>query len=180
MELDDLKSSWNSAVSQQKTDNELRLMLKENRHPVLKRIRKQITIETAGWLMFLLCYYTMFDGAAKPLIANVILVLAVFAALLHNLTGYTFSKNLVVDNDLNTALHAWLKKMKLHVTVSIILRIIFIAGLLAFFCWNITIDTRRYLLIGAVLIILFGQLVVLRSIWMQRIKALRSSLGSLS
>lgn len=180
MELDDLKSTWNSAISQPKTENELHLMLIENRHPVLKRIRKQIIIETAGWSAFLVCYYTMFDGDTKPLIANAILIVSVLAALMHNLTGYSFSKNLVIDKDINTALHAWLKKIKLHATVSITLRVIFIAGLLAFFCWNVSMDARRYLLMGAGLIILLGQLVVLRRIWMQRVKVLRSLLNSLA
>lgn len=180
MELDDLKSSWNSTISQPKTENDLHLMLKENNHPALKRIRKQIVIETAGWLVFLLCYYTMFDGAAKPLIANAMLVIAVLAALLHNLTGYSFSKNLVVDKDIKTALLAWLAKMKLHARVSIVLRVIFIAGLLTFFCWNVSIDARRYVLLAAGLILLVIQLVVLNSIWMGRIRSIRNTLNSLS
>jgi len=180
MELDDLKGAWNSTVSQPKTENDLHLMLKENKHPVLKRIRKQIIIETAGWFLFLLCYYTMFDGDAKPLIANAILIIAVLAALLHNLTGYSFSKNLIVDKDINTALHTWLAKMKLHARLSIFLRVIFIAGLLTFFCWNVNIDARRYVLLGAGLVLLIVQLVVLNRIWMGRIRSLRNTLDNLS
>jgi hypothetical protein len=180
MALDDLKSSWNSTISQSKTENDLHLMLKENRHPVLKRIRKQIIIETTGWLVFLLCYYTMFDGATKPLIANAILIIAVLAALLHNLTGYSFSKNLVVDKDINTALQAWLAKMKSHARVSIVMRVIFIAGLLTFFCWNVNIDARRYVLLSAGLVLLIAQLMVLNRIWMGRIKSLRNALDGLS
>jgi hypothetical protein len=180
MELDDLKSSWSSTISQPKTENDLQLMLKENRHPVLKRIRKHIIIETAGWSVFLLCYYTMFDGAAKPLIANAMLVIAVLAALLHNLTGYSFSKNMVVDKDIRTALLAWSAKMKSHARVSIILRVIFIAGLLTFFCWNVTVDARRYALLGVGLVLLIAQLAVLNRVWMGRIRSLRDALDSLS
>ena len=179
MELDDLKSIWNT-VAQPKTENDLHLMLKENRHPVLKRIRQQIIIETSGWLVFLLCYYTMFDGAAKPLIANAMLITAVLAAFLHNLTGYSFSKNLVVDKDINTALLTWLAKIKQHAMVSIILRVVFIAGLLTFFCWNVNIDARRYMVLGAGLVVFIAQLVVLNKVWMGRIRSIRDALDSLS
>ena len=178
MELDDLKSSWNSAISQPKTENELGLMLKENRHPVLKRIRKQITIETAGWLVLLLSYYSMFDGADKPLIANAILVIAVLAALLHNLTGYSFSKNLIGHGDIKTTLQAYLKKIRIYATLSITLRAMFVAGLLVFFCWNVTIDSRRYALLGAGLILLLIQLFVLGKVWTTRLKVLSNTLNT--
>lgn len=178
MELDDLKSSWSSTILQPKTEHELGLMLKENRHPVLKRIRRQIIIETIGWFALLLCYYTMFDGAEKPLIANAILILAVLATLVHNLTGYNFAKNLTVYADIKTAIQICLKKMKLHVIVTIMLRVIFIAGLLTFFCWNVTMDSRRYVLLAAALTLLIAQLVVLNNIWAGRIRSLRNSLQS--
>lgn len=180
MELDELKSSWNSTISQPKTENELGLMLKENRHPVLKRIRKQIIIETAGWSVLLLCYYSMFDGADKPLIANAILIIAVLAALLHNLTGYNFSKSLVTDGDIKTSLQAYLKKVKLYATASIMLRVIFVGGLLTFFCWNVNIDSRRLLLLGAGLALLAMQLIVLGRVWANRLKALSNSVSALT
>nr|WP_294789835.1 hypothetical protein [uncultured Mucilaginibacter sp.] len=178
MELDDLKSSWNSAVSQPKTEEELGLMLIENRHPVLKRIRRQIVIETAGWTVFLFCYYTMFDGADKPLIANAILIIAVLAALLHNLTGYNFSKNLTADADIKTAMQGYLSRMKQHAVITLMLRVLFIGGLLAFFCWNITLDSRRYILLGTGLALLITQLLVLYKIWMGRIRALNDSVDN--
>ena len=178
MELDDLKSTWNT-TSQPKTEGDLHLMLKENRHPVLKRIRKHILIETAGWLALIICYYTMFDGADKPFIANVILMAAVLAALLHNLTGYGFSKSFVGSVNINTTLQAYIKKIKLYAAVSITLRVVFVAGLLTFFCWNVNFDTRRYVLLGGGLVLLIIQLVVLGKIWVQRVKALSSSLDSL-
>jgi hypothetical protein len=178
MELDDLKSSWSSTISQPKTENELGLMLKENRHPVLKRIRKQIIIETAGWSVLLVCYYSMFDGADKPLIANAILIIAVLAALLHNLTGYSFSKSLVADGDIKSSLQAYLKKVKLYATISIMLRVIFVVGLLTFFCWNVNIDSRRMVLLGAGLALLLVQLIVLGKIWTTRLKALSNSLNT--
>ena len=178
MELDDLKSSWNSAVSQPKTEEELGLRLIENRHPVLKRIRRQIVIETAGWSVFLLCYYTMFDGADKPLIANAILIVAVLAALLHNLTGYSFSKNLMAGADIKTAMQVYLSNMKQHAVITLMFRALFIGGLLTFFCWNVTLDSRRYILLGAGLVLFITQLLVLYKIWMGRIRALNNSLDN--
>jgi hypothetical protein len=176
MELEDLKDGWNSVVLQPKTANELRLMLKENKHPILKRIRRKIIIETVGWSAFLLCYYTMFDGDTKPLIANIILIVSILAALLHNIAGYDFSKNLVADADIKTAMQVYIKKMKHHVIVNILLRVIFISGLLTFFCWNVTMDLRRYLLLGAGIALLIAQLVMLNNIWAERIRSLSRSI----
>jgi hypothetical protein len=64
--------------------------------------------------------------------------MAVLAALLQNLTGYNFSKHLNGDNDIKTAMHTYFNKVKLYAMASITLRVVFIAGLLIFFCWNVT------------------------------------------
>ena len=49
MELDDLKSDWNRIQPNSKSEEALLLMLQENKHPVLKSIRKQIVIEVTAW-----------------------------------------------------------------------------------------------------------------------------------
>ena len=45
MNSDELKSAWKGIAPPAKTNEEIKLMLQENRHPVLKGIRKQFTIE---------------------------------------------------------------------------------------------------------------------------------------
>lgn len=178
MELDELKRNWADTPAPLKTNNELLLMLQENRHPVLKRIRKQLTIEITGWAAFLLAYYSAFDGAEKPLPANIILILAVLTALVHNLTGYNFSKYIVQAGNITQSLQLYLKKVKLYATLSIASRVIFISGLLVFFCWNVVFDERRYLLLGAGIIALIIQLFILGKLWGSRLKMLSTSLNT--
>ena len=45
MELNQLKSAWQGMGGPNKNNEELRKMLQENRHPVLKGIRLQMIIE---------------------------------------------------------------------------------------------------------------------------------------
>lgn len=87
-----------------KNNEELRKMLQENRHPVLKGIRLQMIIETTAWTIFLFVYYDMFDGHRKPLYLNALLVTAVLLLLLHSITGYLSAKNLVSGNNLKQSL----------------------------------------------------------------------------
>src|SRR5687768_10948718 len=108
MELDQLKSTWNTPEVSSKTTKELKTMLLESRHPVLRGIRKQFAIEIAGWSVFLLCYYTMFDGDQKPVLVNLILVIAVLCSLIHNLTGYSFSKYLISGSNIRASLEHYL------------------------------------------------------------------------
>jgi hypothetical protein len=55
MELDELRSAWSSVNAPAKSNEELQLMLKENKHPVLKGIRRQLMIELTCWFAFIAC-----------------------------------------------------------------------------------------------------------------------------
>ena len=94
MELTELKQVWDTVEIPVKSTDDIKLMLSENNHPVLKKIRKQLTIEIIGWSVFLICYYSMFDGDHKPIWINIILVVSVLLPLIHNLLGYRLAKYL--------------------------------------------------------------------------------------
>jgi hypothetical protein len=180
MELDELRSTWNKIETPVKTAEELQLMLAENRHPVLKVIRKQIIIEIVGWSAFVLCYYTMFDGDRKPLFINAILVGTVLAAMVHNLMGYSFARYLVNGDTIKTSLKNYFSKVKVYAVLSVGFRLLFITGLLMFFSYNIHFNTRKYVLLAVGLGILGFQLVLLGRIWIKRLKNLKKTLTTLS
>lgn len=181
MEFDELRSIWKAIEPLPKTDGEIRKMLKENRHPVLKGIRKQFTIEIAGWIAFLTCYYTMFDGSTKPLLINIILIIAVITPLIHNLYGYNFAKYLVDASTIKNSLEGYLHKMKIYMIRSIVSRIIFLCGLMLFFSCNIDFNTPKYFLLAAVTwLLILIQAFFLYKIWSKRIADLRKTLNGLS
>lgn len=179
MEINDLKSAWNTVDAPDKNALELQNMLKENRHPVLKGLRKQLTIEITGWSAFLLCYYTMFDGDQKPLIINILLVFSILISLLHNISGYYFSKNLPQQGTLLGALKHYLNKMKWFAGISIFSRALFAIGLFVFFSYNVNFTNTKYWLLALGSILVLVQLATLTKIWRSRIKELSSDIAGL-
>lgn len=181
MEFDELRSMWKAIEPLPKTDEEIREMLKENRHPVLKSIRRQFVIEITGWVAFLTCYYTMFDGFTKPLFVNITLIIAIITPLIHNLYGYNFAKYLMDSSTIKSSLEGYLHKMKVYMVLSIVSRIIFLCGLMLFFSYNINFNTPKYFLLATVtLLLILIQTIFLYKIWSKRIADLGKTLNGLS
>jgi hypothetical protein len=178
MELDQLKSTWNTSEIPTKTTQELKTMLLESKHPVLKEIRKQFVIEIAGWSVFLLCYYTMFDGDQKPLWVNFVLVITMLSSLLHNLSGYSFSRFLPEGNNIKSSLDRYLKKIRTYASISIFSRILLMTGFMLFFTFNIQFTTTKYLLLAAVVLVFSIQLIWLGKLWAKRISALKDTINN--
>jgi len=172
MELEQLKSGWNNISTPEKNITELKAMLSENRHPVLKGIRRQLTIEITGWSVFLLCYYTMFDGDQKPVYINLVLVASVMLSLLHNVWGYRLSKNLRPGETLLISLQHYLSKMKHYALISIFSRILFFTGLVFFFSYNVSFSATKYYALAAGMILVLVQVWMLSRIWSRRINML--------
>lgn len=175
MEIDELKSAWNQVSTPEKTNEEIKLMLSENRHPVLKGIRRQAAIEIAGWSVFLVCCYSMFDGVNKPLWVNIMLALSVIWAILHNLMGYRFAKYLINGNTIKESLMNYLSNVKLYARVSVSSRIFFAAGLLLFFTYNIHFNSSKYLSLGIIILIFTIQIALLYRLWVSRLNKLNEA-----
>lgn len=179
MELDALKSTWNKVDSPIKTPEEIQQMLRENNHPVLKGIRKQLWIEIMGWSAFLLIYYTMFDGDQKPFFVNILLVVSVLFALVHNLTGYELAKHLSFGTSVKASLQHYLSKVKTYARISIASRVLLVAGFLLFFTYNISFSLTKYISMALVLVAFIIQLIVLFRMWQSRLKKLKASIVAL-
>jgi hypothetical protein len=175
MELDQLKSDWNALNVPAKTPEELKTMLLENKHPVLKDIRKQVSIEIISWSAFLLCYYTMFDGQEKPVWANLMLINTICCSLIHNAAGYNFSKYLIRDKDIKASLRHYLSKIKNYALFAVLTRFLSFAGFLAFFTVNIQFNTYKYTLLAVLILLFLGQLAWLSRLWHKRVSKIRDS-----
>jgi hypothetical protein len=180
MELEELKASWNAAGQESKPKTELLKMLDPKRHPILKGIRKQIIIEVVGWTVFLLCYYSMFDGHEKPFLINLFLAGSLLISISHNVYGYKFSERVVHGDNLVTSLATYLKKVKWYAIQSIIVRIVFTAGLLTFLTYNISFNAQKYLLLVTVICVVMFQIFLLAALWLKRYKTLQNSLQALN
>ncbi|KIO76122.1 hypothetical protein TH53_16735 [Pedobacter lusitanus] len=176
MELNDIKSTWNTTKTPEMSETAIQAMLSENKHPVLKGIRKQLTIELLGWGIFLSCYYTMFDGNLKPMWVNILLILSVLFPILHNLTGYRFAKYLIHGTSLRESLKNYLSKVKIYAVIAVISRQIYLTGLLLFFTYGLSFNTSRYLSLTVITLIFLVQLWLSVRLWTKRLNHLRNSL----
>lgn len=174
MEIDDLKSEWNTLQPIPKNDETLLLMLQENTHPVLKSIRKQIWIEVSAWFFFLMVYYSMFDGYEKPFWINLILIIALLLPIFHSFYGYYYNKYLANGLDVKTALEQLYNRLKNYALVTILARVGFAFGLLFFFTYNIHFTTAKYFLLAFILFVFSIQLFALYQIWRKRLRVLKS------
>lgn len=175
MEINELKSGWDQVSTPEKTNEEIKLMLSENRHPVLKGIRRQAAIEIAGWSVFLACAYSMFDGAEKPLWVNILLAVSVIWPVLHNLMGYRFAKYLVNGTNIQASLMNYLSNVKGYALVSVMSRILFAAGLLLFLTYNIHFNPSKYLSLGFIVLIFTAQVGLLYRLWITRLTKLNKA-----
>jgi hypothetical protein len=178
MEQDALKSAWQEMATNRKSDMELSSMMRENTHPVLKRIRKQLIIETLAFTAFLFVYYDFFDGDRKPFYANMLLVSAILFVLLHNIMGYVLTKRPVNGDSIKQLLTNQLLKMKTYATVSVAGRILTACCLLLFFTSVITFNAGKYWLLAAIILLFIIQIVLLSGIWMKRIRQMKSTINS--
>lgn len=176
MELDDLKSDWNAIKPISKSEEALLLMLQENKHPVLKSIRKQIVIEVTIWILFLLVYYSMFDGATKPFWVNLVLIASLLMPMLHSFYGYYYNKYLADGSNIKVALEQLYDRLKKYAFITIITRVGFICGLLLFFTYNIHFTATKYFLLLFILLVFSIQLFVLYRIWVKRLSVLKETI----
>lgn len=174
MEIDDLKSDWKAIHPISKSEETLLLMLQENTHPVLKSIRKQILIEVTAWSLFLLVYYSMFDGDLKPFWVNALLVFSLLLPVLHSLYGYFYNKYLTDGVNIKMALEQLYNRLKKYALFSIISRIGFVGGLLFFFTYNIDFTGTKCLLLALMGFVLVIQIAVLYRIWAERLRHIQA------
>lgn len=180
MELDDLKSDWKNLDSDTKPAEALREMIQGNNHPVLKGIKKQLGIETTFFLVFLLIYYSGFDGNQKPLYANVLLVTSMLLVIVHNILGYRSAQNIVSGFDLTESLKNYLTRIRRYAVVSVVSRVAAFLCLISFFSSTVPFFSKRHLiLLGVALLIIFVQVFFLSTLWKKRIGSLELLLRQL-
>jgi hypothetical protein len=170
MHTDPLKSAWN-AIPEEHTTN---ISIK---NPVLKDIRRQLTIESIAYTIFLIVYYNIFDGNNKSFLLNAILVISVSFILLHNISGYIITKNNVYATNLKQSLTTYLKRIKRFAVLAIVSRALAFSGIMLFFMANITWTSGKYYLLVLIIGLLGIQIFSLRKIWAGRINKIRRILA---
>ena len=175
MELENLKSQFNSLESTQISKEILLGMVSVNGHPVLKKIRIQMIIESTAWILFLAFYYNFFDGHLKPVLWNITLVVSVGLLLVHNSLSYQVTNNPISGNNLVSSLMLYLDRLKKYAYLSIGSRILALLAIFGFFLSGIeTFEQRHYVSIFVMVVFVAAQVFLLWRIWHKRILMIRA------
>ncbi|RPE08467.1 hypothetical protein EGT74_15590 [Chitinophaga lutea] len=165
-----------------KKQEELKGMLLEGRHPVLRQLRRQVVIEVSLFTAFLLMYYSIFDGDRKPVLFNVLLVVGVLFVIGHSIFGYFNSRRAIRTGNLREALNVRLKELKTYAWMSVLFRSVSTVFILLYFSMGIGVSDftmeKQVILLGAILILVI-QLGVKTNMWLRRIRRLGRVAGEL-
>ena len=154
MELNELKSGWQNAGGNYRTEADLERMTKLNQHPTLKRIRTKLIIETILVSLFLVVYYDWFDGDQKPLYANLLLFTGALLYILNDVIGYITLAKPVMKENLRSSVQHLLSKVKRLSILSLIVSFFYSVCLLAFFLSVITFTKEKsFILLGMILVL---------------------------
>lgn len=176
MENDKLKSIWKTIPAQHKSEIELAEMISERNHPILNAIKKQAFVELFAFTLFLFCYYTMFDGEKKPLLANIALVFAIAINMFYHFKGYRLQQLFRSSENVLEDLKRFAVKLKSYKLQTIIAKIIFIAGIGIFFTNGIQLTANKWGAIGLIVIIFIIQLILLNRVWVNRIRKIKATI----
>jgi len=175
MDLENLKSNFNSAAEAPISKEALLKMLNVNQHPSVKAIRIQLMIESIFWMAFLACFYNFFDGHLKPAIWNIALALAVGLLLVHNSAGHKITNNPINGTNIAESLTNYCHRLKKYAYISIASRALAISIMFGYFLSGLeSFEQRHYISIGIGGIVITIQVVALWRIWSKRISTITS------
>lgn len=154
MELNELKSGWQNAGGNYRTEADLERMTKLNKHPALKRIRTKLIIQTSMVSLFLIVYYDWFDGDQKPLYANLLLFTGALLYILNDVIGYISLAKSVMKETLQSSVQHLLGRVKRLSRLSLIVSFLYSVCLFAFFLSVVTFTKEKsFILLGMILVL---------------------------
>ena len=107
MDLQNLKTHWDKINYLPKNDMELERMTTIKNHPVLKKIKIKLIIETLAISFFLMVYYSGFDGVEKPIYANVLLVLGAVAYIINGILSFRVIQKPIQGENLKKSINSY-------------------------------------------------------------------------
>jgi hypothetical protein len=179
MELHDMKSNWQQAGGDFKSEADLLNMTKITHHPTLKKIRIKLIAETIFLLLFLIIYYDWFDGDKKPLYANILLAAGLLLYIANDIIGYISIATPVSGINLKLSITNYFARVKRLAIFSLVVSFLYSISLIVFFTSVIHFTReKRWLLIG-LLVILFQVMFWSFRVWTNHLKNLKQQMKDL-
>src|SRR5665647_129844 len=151
MELQDLKSGWQSTEVPFKSEVDLLKMTKIKNHPSIKKIRTKLMVETICFVFFLTVYYDRFDADQKPMYANALLVISLLLYITNDVIGYISIEKRIKGSDLKISLKRYLARIRQLSVLSLICTFLYSLSFLLFFSSVIHFTKEKsFLLLGMI------------------------------
>lgn len=176
MDDNSLKSAWQNTPTPLRNQDDIKPLMQEKNQAVIKKVRRQAFIETAGFAISLFVYYDMFDGHNKPLYANALLTASFLLIILHNAAVYLLSRKKTAGDNIKQMLQSNISNLKKHGVVTVALRAVAASCLLLFFVSVISFTNAKYWLLGAIVAVYIVQLWLLAVVQRKRVQQLRQVL----
>jgi len=179
MELDDLKSSWQSAGEGFKKEADILAMTRVSNHPSLKRIRRKLVFEAIILSFMLVVYYDWFDGDKKPVYANVLLVSSLLLYIVNDIVGYISMLNPVNGASIKLSIENYLVRIKRLAVCSLVFSILYSASLILFFTSVIKFTREKNFILLGMLILLTQLMLWSHRVWRNWIRRLSKQVKEL-
>lgn len=176
MELDNLKSNWKKAGIGKKSQNELSLMTRVNNHPNIKKFRIKFIIEMILILIFLATYYDGFDGATKPLWANLLLIVTAISYIIVRFIGWLVLRNPIKGDNLKISLINFQNKLKRMAISVLVISFLFGASIILFFASSIGFTKGKYLILAGMILSLILLVYLSSRNWFKRVEGINLTL----
>lgn len=173
MNQNDLKSNWQNAGGDFKSEADLQRMTRIINHPSIKKIRTKLIIETIVLLFFLFIYYDWFDGHKKPFYANTALALGLLLFIFNDVIGYIFITRPIGGANLKLSNENYLIRIKRLSISSVIITFLYSISIIIFFTSVITFTKEKGLTLIFSTVVIFQLILLSVRMWIKWIKNLK-------
>ncbi len=176
MELDKLKSNWKKMGVGRMDHNELSMITEIKNHPNIKKIRIKFIIETILIILFLAVYYDGFDGATKPLWANLLLIVSTISYIIVRFIGWLVLRNPIKGENLKTSLINFQNKLKRMAISVLVTSFLFGSSIILFFASSIDFTKGKYLMLAGMVLSLILLVYLSSRNWFKRVEGIDKTL----
>ncbi len=176
MDFDNLKSNWKKAGQGKKDQKELLTMTKIKNHPNINRIKIKFIIETILIIVFLAVYYDAFDGATKPLWANLLLIGATTSYIIARFVGWLVLRNPIKGDNLKKSLITFQSKLQRMAFAILLTSFLFGLAIILFFATSIDFTKGKYFVLAGMVLSLILLVYLSSRNWFKRVKGINTTL----
>lgn len=152
MNIDDLKSDWHRAGNESLSEKQLAMMTRVRNHPSLRKLRIKFMTEIIALTALLLLYYDGFDGAEKPLLVNILLIMSIVLYIITNALGYSQIQNPAVSGNIRESLSKQAHSLKRLAVFSMTSSVLYATALMVFFTYQMVFTQRKYIILSALIL----------------------------